>query len=296
MYEYYARGHDTTFAAMRHEQIALRARKSPPSLSFFYGGIGDARHFYQQLHHLYIYHKNREQNASPSSTSSTERVNGKFFFTVQDLKPHTMARNLVVFQLLQEYNTVDLRIADRRARKKEKLFLLTAIWYIFACDIMPKYIYERLEGTMLGLLRAGENFDIPWLRCDARTSSAIRIVFRSWLTDQHKNMFDVKHAQTCLQWFKEPERLKRLPFKNFTLKGEWDQYSGFDARDGFGASLLVYPPRTLMSEQEPDLVSLIHENERKSPERRRKVFSLYARREWKINITLLQEIGWYRMW
>ncbi|KAF8249159.1 hypothetical protein K440DRAFT_599286 [Wilcoxina mikolae CBS 423.85] len=268
--EYFPQGHDTATAAIQYRDLLKRAREELPlSVSFFYGGVGDARHLYQQLHHIHAYSKEKGKPAAAD----------KFFFAVQDLKPHMIARNVIVFRLLH-----DLSIAQQ----KERSFLLASIWYVFACDIMPPYVHARITALMRTLIDSGtDNFGIPWLRCDAKSSSEIRSVFRYWLTREPSTRFDVEYAQTQLIWGKDPSRLTRGVFKNISLKAEWDQYE---------ASMLVFPPPQIMKEEEPELASLIEINMRKPVAERKKDMSKYARKKWKTNFTLFQEPEWYNEW
>jgi hypothetical protein len=161
--EYYPRGHDDAVAAIASDALLARSKKGPLDLSFFYGGVGDARHFLQQLYHIHDYHKKAQR-----------KEGDRFFFTLQDLKSHALAKNLLVFKLLMDVTTADT--------EKEQALRLATVWYVFAGDIMPPYIYERLREALQSLLKAGSNFDIAWLRCDSETDEQVRAALRSVLS------------------------------------------------------------------------------------------------------------------
>jgi hypothetical protein len=253
----------------------------PLDVSFFYGGVGDCRHFYQQLQHIYAYNKDwREKQQTPPAD--------KFSFTLQDWKPHVMARNIILFHMLHDISLIPERIEGQEARKKEQISILTAIWYVFDRDIMPAYVFSHLNATMQTLLNSGENFDLPWLRCDTNTATAVRDVLKYWLnhTEKLTQRFDVRYAQTVLQWEKQSRLLDEGILKVFKLKAEWMIFS---------FSKMMFPPAQLMKDEEPELLSLLQD--RAEPAAKKKAsLTEYARKNWKVNVTLFQEPEWYSEW
>lgn len=147
--EYFPRGHDITYPALSSKDMEERAQESSPlDLSFFYGGVGDSRHVFQQLHHIYTYSKDwrSKQKTLPAD---------KFFFTVQDVKAHLMARNTILYRMLQDLSTIPNRIQGEKERQKEQVLLLSTIWYIFDHEIIPKYAKARLEDVIRTLINSG---------------------------------------------------------------------------------------------------------------------------------------------
>jgi hypothetical protein len=289
--EYYPRGHDETEAAFRYPKLVKRAEKlSRLDLCLFYGGVGDARHFYQQLHHIYAYKEIRRE-AKKNHRSNTSPIPDKFFFTVQDLKPHMMARNVIVFKLLYELARLKDRMRGhgRRAVEREATNVLATVWYVFACDIMPAYIHSRINKLMQTMCdREEDNFGITWLRVDPETARRIRDVFKSWLSKEMSEMYDVHHAQTQLVWHKFPETFNRGFFKKMTnVRKEWEQ---------FEETAVVYPPISILREEDKDFAALLRSSKNKNRSQRRKTIAEYARRNWKTNVTLLQEHEWYKKW
>ncbi|KAF8243737.1 hypothetical protein K440DRAFT_605850 [Wilcoxina mikolae CBS 423.85] len=282
--EYYPRGHDMPLAGIACKDLVKRAKENAPEpldFSFFYGGVGDCRHFYQQLHHIYAYNKDwREKNQIPSTD--------KFSFTLQDWKPHVMARNVILFRMLHDISLIPERIEDPAERKKEQMSILSAIWYVFDRDIMPAYVFSRLNATMQTLLDSGENFDLPWLRCDPNTTTAICAVLKYWLNDMDEltKRFDIRYAQTVLQWVKQSKLLEEGLLKVFKLESEWLIFS---------FSMMMFPPEQLMEDAEPELLSLLRDRSKPIAEKKASLLK-YARKNWKVNVTLFQELEWYSEW
>ncbi|KAF8538715.1 hypothetical protein BDD12DRAFT_884306 [Trichophaea hybrida] len=282
--EYFPRGHDMPLAGIDFEDLVKRAKQNAPEpldVSFFYGGVGDCRHFYQQLHHIYAYNKEwREKNQILSTD--------KFSFTLQDWKPHVMARNVILFRMLHDISLIPGRIEDQAEGKKEQISILSAIWYVFDRDIMPAYVFSRLNATMQTLLDSGENFDLPWLRCDPNTATTIRAVLKYWLNDMDDltKRFDVRYAQTVLQWVKQSKLLEEGLLKVFKLEPEWLIFS---------FSMMMFPPQQLMEDEEPELLPLLQDRSKPIAEKQASL-SEYARKNWEVNVTLFQEPEWYSKW
>ncbi|KAI5855203.1 hypothetical protein BZA05DRAFT_472108 [Tricharina praecox] len=286
---YFPRNHNHPVAGIKVEELHARAKaKSPLDISLFYGGIGDSRQVFQQIHHIYGYYKDRKDEPATQKTSTD-----KFFFTAMDISAHTMALNLIIYRLLFDLTMISQRFLDAKARMKEKSMILSTIWYALACDIMPPYIFARLTSVMKSLYEeTRDNFGIPWMRTNKKTVDAIRSVLSYWLGDamtlRERLDYDVKYAQTRLSWTKRAEYLNNPVMKDMaSLKPEWNQYE---------ASMLVYPPPILQLVEEPELAALVKENNGKRVHLRQNAFKEYAQKNWEVNITLLQEPDWYNKW
>ncbi|KAA8911032.1 hypothetical protein FN846DRAFT_1019840 [Sphaerosporella brunnea] len=296
---YYPRCNEKSIPALDHLELLGMTRKTKYlDCAFYYGGVGDARHFYQQLHHIYTYHK--EMTERDEIDKRLTKKLDSFLFTLVDMHPKMLARNVMMFRLLhdlrKEKEDVEFKEKEEMIDKEERgemphvgeyTFVQATIWYLFACDIMPPYIYLRLLALINKLLASGDNFGIPWLKMTNETQLGIRTALMEWL-ESHEILtkrFDVHYAQTELKWDKKLNMLQNCEKISFMyMDREWEQYS---------ESLLTYPPPLLIREFEPELGKLISESMIKSPRRRKEAFTKYARDNWRVNFTLLQRTDWY---
>lgn len=275
--QYFPTGHDEALAALNDDELLQRRvhGHKPLDLAFFYGGTGDSRHFYQQIHHIYAYYKEWRH----------ARVNtvDKFSIVLQDQKPHTIAQQIVVFRLLHQLNEAK--------DENEKIKILATVVYTWVCEIMPAYSSQILRDTIQSIVDCDkDNFDLPWLRCNEETLSAVKDVCKYWLSDELSEAFNVEYAQKHQYNMNTPGSDTWVNnfcrHYEFELRPEWEQLV---------ASAVVYPPTPILEDLEPELAELISKN--KTPNRETKeAIRDYARKEWKMNPTCYQELEWYKRW
>ena len=95
-FEMFAKGHDNAVAAVRVEQLVRREMAGQPiDLLVLYGGCGDARHFYQQLHHLFVF--------SHAEGDKKWGDGDSYHLGIQDINPRIMAQNLIILKLLHDH-------------------------------------------------------------------------------------------------------------------------------------------------------------------------------------------------
>lgn len=286
--EYFPHGHDCAFPAIRWNKLVERRTSlgSPLDLAFFHGGIGDARHLYQQLHNIYAY-KIEWQRGIVSSRYPVDNI----FFAVQDIKPHIIARNMMVFRLLHDISTIPTRIQSEKAQKKEHELLLAAVWYVYGCEIMPVYIHKLLVSMMKAMIRSAGNFQIPWVRCNTKTTAAIVSVFEGWLENQNLDgIFGIAYMQ-------DKNTLgKRLNEYHGPLDADWWPYSNISRslhfeHDQYQKTRLVYPPPLIMKDEEPELTTIFLGNDESL--NNIELIKEYARKNWVPNFTRIADAELY---
>lgn len=129
--QYYSQGHDHAEALVDKPLL----QKFERSLSFFYGGVGDARNVLATIYALSL--------ASPTQ---------QYHITMCDHKPAIFARDLIVFELLSQigHTSNDLPPYDN----------LDALCYIYAAEVMPKVSFQILQNTIsqvISQLEGAEN-------------------------------------------------------------------------------------------------------------------------------------------
>lgn len=145
--------------------------------SFFFGGVGDARHFFATVVTIAQHEAKKTELSQPNS---------KYHFTINDIKPHTTARNLLVLLLMNQ-------LAISEHDKQTTTDIVALIFFIFLGVLIP----ARVHGHLLEIIdKAREILTTPslippWLWISQRDCAKIIQVLDSW----KEPMFPVTHAQ-----------------------------------------------------------------------------------------------------
>lgn len=127
----------------------------PDKTSFLFVGIGDARRVFATLAAVASHERKR-----PGPRTK------RHHFTLVDLKASPLARDLIIFWLLDELSN-----ADGKAERDTTV----AIYYIFVGTIMPSRAYEKLQSSIAKIINALEtDSQIPdWLFVGRSDRSAL---------------------------------------------------------------------------------------------------------------------------
>ncbi|KAF2423074.1 hypothetical protein EJ08DRAFT_701344 [Tothia fuscella] len=139
--EYHSVGHDSA----RPQFDGSLLKDQPVLTAIIFCGIGDARHLYATLARIGQYE---------SEQKSVVNIK-RHHFTLVDLKPAALARDLVLFFLLDELASV----------KGKDLNLMSTIFFIFMGTIMPAKAYSKFQDTVQAVIDALEDDAKmpPWL-------------------------------------------------------------------------------------------------------------------------------------
>eukprot|EP01133_Synstelium_polycarpum_P007912 gene7912-9290_t len=189
IFEYYTIGHDHAMSALlawwseptqirpepkdgicvrMQEKITDRIMfKQHNHLSFFFGGVGDARHVI-----LTLADANRQiDTAVPKEMS--------LHLTLNDIHASPLSRDLIIFSLLEEMGrarTLDVVYKDHAVGN-----LATLLYYIYIGVVMPPAIYDILMARIDLLLAQGDAGNLPsWLLIDKDTWRGIRETLVFW--------------------------------------------------------------------------------------------------------------------
>ncbi|KAI9645882.1 hypothetical protein NHQ30_005318 [Ciborinia camelliae] len=103
-------------------------------LSFFNAEIGDARNFFSSLIHI--------AHCEGAGKISERR----YHFTLNDANRHTLARNLIIFKLLDKLSLSQ--------SGDEELNVLNTIFIIHAAPLIPEYAFRQLQDIISELLES----------------------------------------------------------------------------------------------------------------------------------------------
>jgi hypothetical protein len=127
--EYYVVGHDTP-ESLYDSKLADSGRKK---ISLLFGGIGDCRNVYTTFMHI-LMHRTKGKLKDRS-----------FHFTLVDIMPAVIARDLVVFLLLDDLSKIISRVSMSRS---ERDLLLQCLYYTYLSPIMPGRLAAVLQARI----------------------------------------------------------------------------------------------------------------------------------------------------
>jgi hypothetical protein len=201
-------------------------------------GIGDARHLYATLAKI---HSHTKQNA--------HLANKRYHFTLLDLKPAILARDLIVFSLLDDMSRL-------RTGSEEELDTLLVLFYTWAGVIMPAYAYDGLQRTIRQILLGLEKDLMPnWFNIPEQIRPALITELKGWRNGIEQD-YPTKKCRRIIVQYQARERLSR----KHTLM----QYAGVDSDatiacpKGCDMEEMVFlstghllPPRSVIVTREP---------------------------------------------
>ncbi|KAI1498753.1 hypothetical protein F5X99DRAFT_431519 [Biscogniauxia marginata] len=259
--EFYPIGHDDAMP----EYDSQMAKLPHGQLAWLFAGIGDARHFYKTLSEI----------VSQELMELTKK--SRLHFTLLDLKPAAIARNLLVFELLSEYSAVAL---DET---------MACIIYVYASQIMPPFAYREMQKALSSVIRKLEEGKplLDWLYVPESQQGSICHHLRSW----QKDLYGKYDTASFKEWASEQARKQVInqfraqgKMPNTVLPGAEKEGELF-ATFGFMA-----PNDQLLRKHESTLENLIGKFQGGKPNSRERL-SDYLDKNWKPNVTLI-DIDW----
>ncbi|KAJ3509541.1 hypothetical protein NLJ89_g5174 [Agrocybe chaxingu] len=156
----------------RHSQtLDLKAmmENGDKEFSFLFGGSSDARHVFGTLIRLANWKDKLTRQGNPDFS---------VHLTVVDIHPASIARNLIMFTLLDE-------ISRNRPKKDSArvVELYATLFYLSTSIILPDYCHKIIVETSSSLASklAQTAYNLPrWLHLDRETTSSVLGVLRYW--------------------------------------------------------------------------------------------------------------------
>ena len=264
--EYYTIGHDNAEAQVNHKMMT----ESSEPLSFFFGGIGDARHLFATLITLRALEQDTQQLAQR-----------QYHFTINDLKAGALARDLVILSLLSD-------LTEAADQNTEKLEIKTTLFLVYIAAIMPVYAYKRLQSSIRRVIAALESrINLPaQIHVSTNHTTALLKCLVSWQGEVDM----LCDTPTAMRWM--------IGYNNHNL-GEGTSYSLksnlIDGRcrreaESFLQTGAHWLPAKLTKKYEPELETILANavQREQSPKAKQYVVS-----HWKVNPTML-DLDWHR--
>lgn len=108
-------------------------------VSFFFGGIGDARNLFYTMIHI------------TEMEQSSQVPKGHYHFLVNDHNISVLARDLIILLLIQQLSSVD-------PKSYGAIQILCTIFYVYNGAVMPRYAFSHLQiviKTAISILSHG---------------------------------------------------------------------------------------------------------------------------------------------
>ncbi len=229
--EYFTVGHDfvtSIFEPDYFQAFAPDARQ----VSFFLGGVGDAS---TMLQTVAVISEAERLKSSPKRN---------YHFTVNDIAKSALARNIVVWMLLERVSmAVD---ADERE------LVLNAVFFVYISTMKPRYAFEMLEETILkaiGVLEKGVS-PLKWLFFHKRDSPSYIAALKHWL-GEGKEIFTSSEIID-----KVSDKMRGITWMNAGTIYNNEKSLYLDAA-------VLFPSKKVLELHDPDFLALMERYSRK---------------------------------
>jgi hypothetical protein len=262
--EYFTVGHDDVATIFEPDMFKAFAPETK-EVSFFLGGVGDARAVLQTF----------------AVISESERLKGsperKYHFTINDISKSALARNMVVWMLLNKLTELD--------EEDEREMVLNTVFFIYLSTLMPRYAFEMLGETISNAIDTLEkgNSPLKWLFLHEKDIPSYLAALRYWLGEGK-------------QIFTSNEIVGKV-----ALKMSISEAAGHMRNEGnafyknekrlYIESAVLFPSNRVLQLHDPGFLEMIQKYST-SPRKNSKIFKKYLGENWHFNTTLMDK-DWY---
>ncbi len=127
--EYFTVGHDqvtSLFEGMFFESFVPKQKE----IGFFFAGVGDGRNLLQTLE---VISELEDRGKVPKR---------KYHILANDIQKSALARDLVIWMLLDEMKEME------ESKEEERELVLNALFFVFIGTLIPRFIFERVLETI----------------------------------------------------------------------------------------------------------------------------------------------------
>ena len=259
--EYYNLGHDTALSQFEPSRFP----ENESTYAFFFGGIGDARHLYATLIGIADHEEKKDVK------------NHKYHFTINDVKPHVLARNVLIFLLLSQLGKLPQEKTPEEQSKESDI--LTLLFFVYVGVLIPPRVHSHLmlliNTAKNALLNSNENLP-EWLWVSEQDRLIILLVYKSWSTSAG-SIVSTQQAQAGIS------DSGRMAPPSFAPKGCEREHAAYKKAG------VLWPPAATRKEHDPRMDSLVTGKESGWEKKLKAIVG----KKWKINATLVDE-DWFR--
>lgn len=270
--DYFSVGHDVPES--QYGETLQKTTKDAEVVSFLFCGIGDARNMFQTMSSYCI------AGAKPDQ---------RLHFTILDHKPAVLARDLIIFALLDEVAQSGFSMhamgnfsSEKYAQVKETLSVVS---YIYLTQVMPAYAWERLQKTIKRLLDAFERHEqaITWVYVPPVVHQSVSRTLLSWqaeptgpyATRRFRHLTcDQNIGQSLIA--EQPDCLPELKFDHLLFKD----------------FQVVLPEAHILKKQDPELAKMLSAYPKsRGDTKAEKRITEHINGAWRSNVTLI-DVEW----
>ncbi|KAH8665117.1 hypothetical protein BGZ60DRAFT_516386 [Tricladium varicosporioides] len=261
--EYLAVGHDVAASLFDPDSLDLESE----SVAFFFGGVGDGRTVLQ----TFIDIANLEQIGKVK-----ERT---YHFSVNDISKSAIARNLVLWMMLDE-------LSDLEEGGEDAVMLMNTMYFVYIGTMMPGYAFEQLCGFTEKALNMLKNREQPlkWLYLHEEDMEKYVEVLGAWIGSP-KDLFTsaeiVQRVRTAMIGKNEDAEF---------LEPNEELYE--QERKLYLESAVLLPAQEVLEQHDSTMLELISRNSN-IPKVPMAVFKGYVEENWHFNTTLV-DTTWYK--
>ncbi|KAK0461719.1 uncharacterized protein EV420DRAFT_1526820 [Desarmillaria tabescens] len=245
--EYFTIGHDDVMSiisdwGLENKGNTFDLRKVSAErlsqLSFIWGGGGDGRHIFGSIIGL---------NQTYLELAPEKREASRIHFTLLDIHPTTIARNMCLFMMINELIVMQL---CKRTDGIEKAEIKATIFYVWMGVALPSYCHVRFMNIVKSLLRNLQtpSYQLPhWLHVTKDSIPGIVTSLRYWDTQlSQRTVQEMLHRHR--QFENSPISLPNLNLQD--IKAEIDTMTDDEIIDFGHVQMQMSPPSEKEARQE----------------------------------------------
>lgn len=265
--EYFTIGHDQPTSL-----FDLTINKNDPigsSVSFLFGGIGDARHLLRTIIGIAELEKAHQLKQK------------KYHLTMIDVNKYVLTRDLIMLMLLEELSGLETDSEDAEN-------ILTTLFFVFIAVIIPRIAFDHLHRTIdkaLSALQSGEN-PLKWMYLHKEDLHLYIQSLKSWKVRASTIITTAAAVDEVTRQLHKRE-MELPPFARQGLvptscKSENKLYK---------ATAILIPPKRVLQKYDPQMLVLLQDHIAK-PKTNAAKFKRHLQEHWNFNTTLV-DVEWY---
>jgi hypothetical protein len=218
-----------------------------------FAGVGDARHVFTTLYSIFEKEQETKVDAEISEPDRRKIFSSRFHFSALDLKFPVLARDLVMFLVIDQLSLTDLDTSESQD-------LAAAAFFLYLAPLLPRYVFNLLQAKVALAIKMLNNEEpLPiWLSIYERDTQGIIQALSIWQTEMSNRWTTAQVRQrtlNCTRTLKEKRAQDPYAYEEIHPRGCVQERAYYEA---VGA---LWPPSSLLEKYEPDLQEIIKEYE-----------------------------------
>lgn len=258
--EYFTVGHDVVTSLLGTDDIFEKMTPDAESVSFFLGGVGDARNALQTI---CVLAEQEHLGKIPKRS---------YHFTLNDIQKSAIARDLIVWMLLDDLSNLDVD-------SEEADMILNTVFFIYISTMMPGYAFKQLNATIERALKVLEVKEQPlkWLYLYEKDMPLYITTLRYW-KEKASNVFAPQ------------EIIKKVSMAMLRPATVDDENTLFCKQEQslYAQSAVLFPSAKVLRREDPEFMQLLAKYLHK-PNKHVSQLSNHVKSSWYLNTTLMDK-------